>query len=598
MKPNIIGFCILCGLLAVVSGRLAHAQGRSEEWKVSSTPAPANVLIEEFTGLHCSYCPQAHAISNNLTYVAGERVHVMAVHTGSLAAPSGDEPDLRTRYGEAMYAWQGVGGMPSGNINRTVYPECSGNSYSLSRYAWAAVAKRLLADETPAPLNLYAEAHLDTAESVIYIFVEVYSAETAGQPLSLNVALTENFVPGTQAGSSLRPYYHRHVLRDLVTGLAGDTLQAEETVEGAYLRRTYAYKLPSAFNGLAPNRANLACLVYVTDADHAVLNNIEVPVESPVKAPLDYLQINLYGLDKVYAGPVYDVYVLNPSDDTVRSLEFTFDLDGDTRACTLNGLALPPKTEGTVRLEADFDVDKFQKTNVYTLRLLKANGRDVKSNMIKNSFNAPLTLPSAAFKVAFTSDEYGGENTVSLTGGKGETLYGAGPFVNGESKVYTSDLIEAQPGQVYALHVTDAFRDGVQEPKTSGYALKVLTAGDSVIYQASVDVYGHAVSFRLPKDSAASVEKVLRKRSEFRAGLRPNPADGQTMLQIDGLEPKAEVCISIYNLQGKLRATMSRYPQASALTVPLSVAGYPQGLYLVRIMQNGRQQVVKLIVQR
>lgn len=171
MKRNIIGFCILCGLLAVVSGRLAHAQGRSEEWKVSSTPAPANVLIEEFTGLHCSYCPQAHAISNNLTYVAGERVHVMAVHTGSLAAPSGDEPDLRTRYGEAMYAWQGVGGMPSGNINRTVYPECSGNSYSLSRYAWAAVAKRLLADETPAPLNLYAEAHLDTAESVIYIYL-------------------------------------------------------------------------------------------------------------------------------------------------------------------------------------------------------------------------------------------------------------------------------------------------------------------------------------------------------------------------------------------------------------------------------------------
>lgn len=385
----------------------------------------------------------------------------------------------------------------------------------------------------------------------------------------------------------------------MVTNLEGDALQAEETVEGAYLRRTYAYKLPSTFNGLAPNRANLACLVYVTDADHTVLNNIEVPVESPVKAPLDYLQINLYGLDKVYAGPVYDVYVLNPSDDTVRSLEFTFDLDGETRACTLNGLALPPKTESTVRLEADFDINKFQKTNVYTLKLLKANGRDVTANIVKNSFNAPLTLPSATFKVSFTSDEYGGENTVSLTDSHGETLYQAGPFADGERHVYTSGLIEARPGEVYALHVTDAFRDGVQQPKASDYALKVLSAGDSVIYQASVGVYGHAVSFRLPKlDTLASAGKVLRKRSEFRASLRPNPANGQTMLQIDGLEPKAEVCISIYNLQGKLRATMSRYPQASALTVPLSVADYPQGLYLVRIMQNGRQQVVKLIVQR
>ncbi len=406
-------------------------------------------------------------------------------------------------------------------------------------------------------------------------------------------------MPGTQAGSSLRPYLHRHVLRDLVTGLKGDTLKADETVQGAYLRRTYAYKLPASFNGLAPNRANLSCLVYVTDTNHAVLNNVEVPVQSPVKAPLDYLQINLYGLDKVYAGPVYDVYVLNPSDDTVRSLEFTFDLDGDTRACTLDGLALPPKTESTVRLEAAFDTDKFQKSNVYTLRLLKANGREVKSNMVKNNFNAPLALPSASFKVAFTSDEYGGENTVSLTDSRGETLYAAGPFADGGSRLYTSPLIDARPGEVYALHVTDAFRDGVQETKTSGYALKVLTAGDSVIYQASVGVYGHAVSFRLPKrDTAVAVEKALRKPGEFRAGLRPNPANGQTTLQIDGLEPKAEVCIRIYNLQGKLRETMSRNPQDAALTVPLSVADYPQGLYLVRIMQNGRQQVVKLIVQR
>lgn len=598
MKHNIISLCILYGLLAVVWGRPASAQGRTDDWRVSSAPAPANILIEEFTGLHCSYCPQAHTISNNLTYVAGERVHVMAVHTGSLAVPSGDEPDLRTSYGEAMYAWQGAGGMPSGNINRTVYPECSGSSYSLFRYEWPSVAKRLLADETPAPLNLYAEARLDTAESVIYIIVEAYSAETAGQPLRLNVALTENFVPGTQAGSSLRPYLHRHVLRDLVTGLEGDALQAEETEQGAYLRRTYAYRLPASFNGLAPNRANLACLVYVTDASHAVLNNVEVPVESPVKAPLDYLQINLYGLDKVYAGPVYDVYVLNPSDDTVRSLEFTFDLDGDTRACTLDGLALPPKTESTVRLVADFDVNKFQRTNVYTLKLLKANGRDVKANVVKNSFNAPLTLPSASFKVAFTSDAYGGENTVSLTDSHGEALYAAGPFADGERHVYTSDLIEARPGEVYLLHVTDAFRDGVEELQTSDYALKVLTAGDSVIYQASVGVYGHAVSFRPPKPDTLATEKVLRKRSEFRAGLRPNPANGQTILQIDGLEPKAEVYISIYNLQGKLRETISRNPQASALTVPLSVADYPQGLYLVRIMQNGRQQVVKLIVQR
>lgn len=597
MKYNVIGSYILCSLLAVILCWPACAQVRTDSWRVSSAPTPAHVLIEEFTGLHCSYCPQAHTISNNLTYVVGERVHVMAVHTGSLAAPSGNEPDFRTPYGEVLYGWQGDGGMPSGNINRTVYPECHGSSYSLYRSEWAAVAKRLLADPKPAPLNLYAEAHLD--EDIIDIMVEVYSAEAANRHLCLNVALTENFIPGTQAGSGINPYYHRHVLRDLITGIKGDTLKADEATQGAYLRRTYTYKLPAQYNGLAPNRANLACLVFVTDTNRAVLNSFEVPVVSDVKAQLDYLQINLYGLDKVYAGPIYEVYVLNPSDDTIRSLEFTFDLDGDTRACTLDGLALPPKTESTVRLEVDFDVDKFQKTNVYTLRLLKANGHDIQSNMVKNSFHEPLTLPSASFKVAFESDEHGGENTVSLTDGKGETLYQAGPFADGESHVYTSDLIEARPGEVYALHVTDAFRDGVKELQASDYALKVLTAGDSVIYKASVGAYGHAVSFRLPKrDTAVSNEKVLRKGDGFRANLRPNPANDQTVLWIEDLEPEAEVCISIYNLQGQLREIVSRYPQVSALTVPLMVGDYPQGLYLVRITQNGRQQVIKMIVQK
>ncbi len=577
----------------------ACAQVQADGWRVSSEPTPAHILIEEFTGLHCSYCPQAHTISNNLTYVAGERIHVMAVHTGSLAAPTGNEPDFRTPYGEVLYGWQGDGGMPSGNINRTVYPECNGKSYSLSRSAWATVSKRLLADETPAPLNLYAEAHLDATEDIIHITVEAYSAENADRPLGLNVALTENFVPGTQAGSSIQPYYHRHVLRDLITGIKGDTLKADETTQGAYLRRTYTYKLPEQYNGLAPNRANLACLVFVTDTNRAVLNSMEVPVESQLKAPLDYLQINLHGLDKIYAGPVYDVYVLNPSDDTVRSLEFSFDLDGDTRVYPLDGLALLPKTESIVRLRTDFDADKFQRTNVYTLRLLKANDQAIKANMVKNSFKAPLTLPSASFRVSFTSDDFGAENTVSLTDGQGKKLYEAGPFANGESRVYTSDLIETLPGQVYALHVTDAFRDGVQETDNASRSLKVLTSTDSVLYEAYVGVYGHAVSFRLPKrDTAVSIEKVLRRGNGFRANLCPNPANDQTVLQIEDLESAEEICVSVYNLQGRLMEAVSRYPQASALTVSLRVSDYPQGLYLVCIMQSGCQQVIKMVVQK
>ncbi|MDE7149851.1 MAG: Omp28-related outer membrane protein [Bacteroidales bacterium] len=619
MKYVITFLHILCyGFLAMagLSQRAGAQAGPSAgNYRVSATPAPAHILIEEFTGLHCSYCPQAHTIANNLTYVAGDRVHVMAVHTGNLAVPSGDEVDLRTSCGDIFYAWQDAGGMPSGNINRTHYPECMGESYSLYRNEWAAVAKRLLASEEPAAMNLYVEARLDTSERIIYILVEAYSAETADTPLFLNVALTENFVPGTQAGSSLRTYLHRHVLRDMVTGVFGDTLQAEETVKGTYLRRTYTYRLPERYNNRVPNAANLSCLVFVTDGGHTVINSAETEVESPFRAPLDYLQINLYNLEKTYGGRIYDVYVVNPSDDTLRSLTFTFDLDGDTRTCRLDGLRLFPKTESVVNIETDFDASRFQNANVYTLKLTEANGRPVEANQVKNSFSRPVTLPSGSFKILFTSDLYGSENTVSLTDERGGKLYGAGPFEDGKIGSYSSGLIEAEENEVYTLRVTDAFRDGASQVPARDTddeafptpGIVCLTPDDSVFYKGTVGVYGHLVSFALPRTDMSgdtTSNQVALRAAGFTAGLRPNPAQDRTVLQVDGLETYGEVHISVYNLQGRLMQVLKAVPQnagpavQASLTLPLSVANYPQGLYLVRVEQHGRQQVVKLLVKK
>lgn len=162
MKKEVLFGILLLGF-TVGSVRTGRAEAAH---KVDTVPAVAHILLEEFTGLHCSYCPQAHTIANNLTYVNPGRVHVMAVHTGSLAVPSGNDPDLRTPYGDSLYLWAGEGGMPSGDINRTVYPECMREgSYTLSRGDWMHVARRLLNAETPAPVNLHAEARIEPASA-------------------------------------------------------------------------------------------------------------------------------------------------------------------------------------------------------------------------------------------------------------------------------------------------------------------------------------------------------------------------------------------------------------------------------------------------
>lgn len=569
------------------------------DYRVSTEPAPAHILLEEFTGLHCSYCPQAHVIANNLTYVAGENVHVMAVHVGNLAAPAGSEVDLRCKYGQTLFSWQGESGMPSGNINRTKFSECIGESYSLPRTYWAAVAKRLM-KSGPAPVNLFAEAHLDTLTRNMEIVVEGYMVWEVSQPLYINVAITENFVPGTQAGNPIQPYLHRHVLRDLVTGLNGDSIRATERKEGIFFRRTYNYKLPETYNNREPNMANLACLAFVTDSGYTVINSTETEVESVAKAPLDYLQINLHALEKIYGGSVFEVYVVNPSDELVDNLEFTLDIDGETRPYTLNDVQVFPKTESVVYLKTDFEASGFQNTNVYTLRLIKANGREVKSNMVKDSFKKPLLLSSSSFKVSFLSDLFGSENTLCITKENGDTVYSAGPFEDGVSKVYESEQIDAEPGEVYTLRVRDAFRDGAFEMPEGTDAgdvytqIRLKTASDSVFYTASVGTYGHTVSFGRP-----SSENVCNENSASAGGVRvslqPNPAQTQTTLHVEGLTGSGPLSVRIYNLQGRMLETKVVSAKSNHVTVPLALS-YPQGLYLVRVERNDLRQVVKLVI--
>lgn len=37
---------------------------------VSTSPQNKKVILEEFTGVNCVYCPQGHAIANNISFAA------------------------------------------------------------------------------------------------------------------------------------------------------------------------------------------------------------------------------------------------------------------------------------------------------------------------------------------------------------------------------------------------------------------------------------------------------------------------------------------------------------------------------------------------
>ena len=214
---------IVAAALAATGNATALAQPGPGRHTVSTEEQPRGVLLEEFTGINCGYCPQGHAIAEKLA-TACDRVYVVAVHGGMFATPAPDEPDFRTDEGSQLISEFDVesSGYPSGMVNRHDF--YGSGSPVCSRTSWKLFTKAATAEA--APVNLYASASFDGQSRKLDIHVEgFFVADNQPADQELNVVWTQDDIPGPQNGGLMGDEYpHRHVLRDYVTPIWGDTL--------------------------------------------------------------------------------------------------------------------------------------------------------------------------------------------------------------------------------------------------------------------------------------------------------------------------------------------------------------------------------------
>ena len=74
------------------------------------------MIIEEYTGVYCGYCPDGHRIANELSAKFQDRLFVLNIHAGSYATDA--SVDFRTEDGNVIFAGSKVSSFPSGNVNR------------------------------------------------------------------------------------------------------------------------------------------------------------------------------------------------------------------------------------------------------------------------------------------------------------------------------------------------------------------------------------------------------------------------------------------------------------------------------------------------
>lgn len=233
-----------------------------------------NVLIEDFTGQLCNYCPLATNTISTLQETFGhDRVIPVAIHGGylTLAAPTG----LANAIGNTYTAERGVSSKPKGEVDRT--------GQLLDQEKWGTTVLERIA--MTAHVKLGVENIAFDADSRELSFSVKTAADLTGAQGLLQVWLTESHIhtyqktpdpnrfPQYPASGNDHNYEHNHVLRACVSAKDGDALSL---VAGGSDTRAYKYKLESDWVA-----DNMSVIVIAYNAAEGVLQVIEQPVQLP-----------------------------------------------------------------------------------------------------------------------------------------------------------------------------------------------------------------------------------------------------------------------------------------------------------------------------
>ena len=396
MKKNYIFTFIL--LLSIV--------GVSAQTIVSTTPENKNAIVEESTGIHCSYCPDGHAILNQIVDQNPDDVFVIKFHEGGYAwdcDPNGGH-DFNNSIANQLDAIVGDGGaQPSASINRQVFSNYSlTGGTAMSRGYWASAISQVLQES--AYVNVGVEAEL--AGNVLTIHVEAYY--TASSPQSTNylhISIMQDETIGPQMGAdSFNPSYivssspnpdyqhseydYRHMDRlvDMVDGINGDAIST--TSVGSFIDRTYTYTLPDFYNDVPVDLSEIEVAAFITDGSE-IINGYKVEA---AYTPVGY-DVAVVSIDSPSGNGVYSdnenivVTIENFGEYTVSNFDVSYQVNGGATVTeTFTGsLAYEETAQYTFYATYDFsnpgDYEIVANTSL--------GGDDVPSNdMISNSFTS------------------------------------------------------------------------------------------------------------------------------------------------------------------------------------------------------------------
>ena len=333
-KKYILLFILLLSSLGYISAQTI----------VSTTPENKNAIVEESTAIHCSYCPDGHAMLNQIIDQNPNDVFVIKFHEGGYAwdcDPNGGH-DFNNALANQLGNMAAANGQPSASVNRQVFSNLSmTGGTAMSRSYWSSAISQVLQESSYVNVGLEAELagnvltiHVEayytasSPESTNYLHVVLMQDETIGPQLGandFNPSYVVSSTPNSNYGHNEYDYRHMDRLVDMVDGISGDAITTTST--GSFIDRTYTYTLPDMYNDVPVDLAEIEVAAFITDGDE-IINGYKVPVSY-----LDY-DVAITSIDSPSGNGVYSdnenivVTLENLGENTVSNFDVTYQVNG------------------------------------------------------------------------------------------------------------------------------------------------------------------------------------------------------------------------------------------------------------------------------
>jgi hypothetical protein len=535
---------------------------------VSTSPENRNVVLEEFTGIHCVYCPQGHAIAQGIQDSHPGDVFLINIHTGGYANPNPGEPDFRTRYGAAIAAQSELLGYPAATVNRENFPGMEmgdPGTTALDRSNWASASDQVLADASY--LNMAVTADVDAATNVMNIHVEAYYTGDSPESTNLlNVAILQNNTAGPQTGGgSGNNYNHMHRLIDMVTGQWGETIN--QTTSGTFIERDYAYPIIPHNNYVPVELDDLEVVVFMTETHQQIISGSGT---LPTFTVVNNNDANIRYVEDFGSGCIGEqfdftpkVNIQNAGTDPITSLDIEYSINGSSDTYSWSGNIASLESE-TIELPQ------------ISLTLLGTNVFEVSTPSDDNNSNNTISVPfgvdaSGTLDLTIETDDHGSQVRWKIRDSGGTIILHGGPYPDNTTineRLYVDE-------DCYTFELADTGSDG-------GNVVTLEDHNGVLIFHTDGD-YGQKVTTKFHSDGVLGTSEVDLQN----VSIYPNPAS--TILNVKSAE---NANIQVYNILGQ--EVMAK--TGIAMDEQLNVSALQSGTYFIKIAKDSQVTTKRFIV--